>query len=135
MISFLPRPMRVAALLIALGALSAVPGSLVAQSHVVSQSEVQEQVLAASQTRQHNQDTVTQFLSSPEAAKAVSAAGMDPDRVKAAVPTLNDEELAQIVSRAEKAQADFAAGTMGQRDLLLIIVAIAVLILIIVAVR
>jgi hypothetical protein len=132
MISFLPRPMQVAALLIALGAL---PGSLVAQSHVVSQSEVHEQVLAASQTRQHNQDTVTQFLSSPEAAKAVSAAGMDPARVRAAVPALSDEELAQIASRTEKAQADFAAGTIGTRDLLLILVAIAVLILIIVAVR
>jgi hypothetical protein len=53
----------------------------------------------------------------------------------AAVPTLNDQELTQIASRAEKAQADFAAGTMGERDLLLILVGIAVLILIIVAVR
>jgi len=60
---------------------------------------------------------------------------MDPGRVKAAVPTLSDQELAQIASRAEKAQADFAAGTIGNRDLLLILVAIAVLILIIVAVR
>ena len=60
---------------------------------------------------------------------------MDPQRVKAAVSTLNDQELSQIASRAEKAQADFAAGTMSERDLLLILVAIAVLILIIVAVR
>jgi len=134
MFSFLPRPtkMQVATLLIALCAVS---GSLVAQSHVVSPAEVQQQVLDASQTRQHNQDTVTQFLSAPEAAKAIEAAGMDPDRVKSAVPTLNDEELAQVASRAEKAQSDFAAGSMGQRDLLLILVAIAVLILIIVAVR
>lgn len=134
MVSFSPRParMQIATLLIALCAVS---GSLVAQGHVVSPAEVQQQVLAASQIRQHNQDTVTQFLSAPEAAKAIKAAGVDPDRVKAAVPALNDEELAQIASRAEKAQADFAAGTMGQRDLLLILVAIAVLILIIVAVR
>jgi hypothetical protein len=134
MVSFLPRTIeiQVATLLIAL---CANPGPLIAQSHVVSPNEVQQQVLAASETRQHNEDTVKQFVSSPEAEKAIKAAGMDPERVKVAVPMLNDQELSQIASRAQKAQADFAAGSMGQRDLLLLLVAIAVLILIIVAVR
>jgi hypothetical protein len=134
MVSFLPRPIEVlvASLLIAL---YAAPSPLLAQSHVVSPAEVQKQVLAASQTRQHNEDTVKQFVSSPEAEKAMKAAGIDPGRVKAAVTTLSDQELTQIASRAEKAQADFAAGTLGERDLLLILVAIAVLILLIVALR
>ncbi len=134
MVSFLPRPieMLVATLLIAL---YAAPSPLMAQSHVASPADIQKQVLAAGQTRQHNEDTVKQFVSSPQAAKAIKSAGMDPQRVKAAVSTLNDQELSQIASRAEKAQADFAAGTMSERDLLLILVAIAVLILIIVAVR
>jgi len=74
-------------------------------------------------------------VSSPQAAKAIKAAGMDPERVKVAVPTLSDQELSQIASRAEKAQADFAAGRIGDRDLLLILVGVVVLILIIVAVR
>ena len=101
----------------------------------MSPAEVQKQVLAASQTRQTNEDMVKQFVSSPQAEKAIKASGVDPARVKAAVPTLSDQELSQIASRAEKAQADFAAGTIGEHDLILILIAIAVLILIIVAVR
>ena len=60
---------------------------------------------------------------------------MNPQAVKSAVATLNDQELAQLASRASKAQSDFAAGNMSDRDLLIILVAIAALILIIVAVR
>ena len=55
--------------------------------------------------------------------------------MKKAVAGLSDEELAHLASRAQKAQADFAAGNMGDRDLLIILVCIAALILIIVAVR
>jgi hypothetical protein len=60
---------------------------------------------------------------------------MNPEQVKTAVSTLNDAELAQLASRVHKAQADFAGGTLSDRDLIIIIVAIAALILIIVAVR
>jgi hypothetical protein len=60
---------------------------------------------------------------------------MDTQQVKTAVSTLSDQELAQLAARADKAQADFAAGTLSERDLILIILGIAVLVLIIVAVR
>jgi hypothetical protein len=60
---------------------------------------------------------------------------MDPQQVKTAASTLNDQELSQLAARADKAQADFAAGSLSQRDLILIILGVAVLILIIVAVR
>jgi hypothetical protein len=40
------------------------------------------------------------------------------------VQTLSDEELARLASGADKAQADFAAGRLEDRDLLIIIVAI-----------
>lgn len=134
MFSLLPRPLEVLTATL-LTIIFAAPSPLLAQSHVVSPAELQKEVLAASQTRQHNEDTVRQFMSSPQAERAIKDAGMDPARVKAAVPTLSDEELAKIASRAEKAQADFAAGTIGNRDLLLILVAIAVIILIVVAVN
>lgn len=134
MVSLLPRPIEVLMATL-LTVICAAPGPLLAQSHVVSPAEVQQQVRAASQTRQQNEETVRQFVSSPQAEKAIKSAGMDPARVKAAVPTLSDQELAKIASRAEKAQADFAAGRIGDRDLLLILVAVAVIILIIVAVR
>ena len=108
---------------------------LTAQNHVVSPADLQKEVVTASQTRQHNIDTVRQFLSSPTAEKAMKSAQIDPREVKTAVATLDNQELARIAARADKAQADFAAGAIGERDLLLIILAIAALILIIVAVR
>ncbi|MFI5104760.1 MAG: hypothetical protein ACHP79_07545 [Terriglobales bacterium] len=112
-----------------------VPTDLVAQSHVVSPADLQKEVLAASQARQHNLDTVRQFLSSPVAEKAIKSAKMDPQQVRTAAATLNDQELAKLAAQADKAQADFAAGKLSDRDLILIILGIAVVVLIIVAVR
>lgn len=112
-----------------------VPADLVAQSHVVSPADLQKEVLAASQARQHNLDTVRQFLSSPVAEKAIQSAKMDPQQVRTAAATLNDQELAKLAAQADKAQADFAAGKLSDRDLILIILGIAVVVLIIVAVR
>lgn len=112
-----------------------VPTDLVAQSHVVSPADLQKEVLAASQARQHNLDTVRQFLSSPVAEKAIKSAKIDPQQVRTAVSTLNDNDLAKLAARADKAQADFAAGALSERDLILIILGIAIVVLIIVAVR
>ena len=121
----------------ALVPLIAVPPSMFAQApeHVVSPSELQKATVDASQVRQRNLDTLNQFFSSEQAQKALKEARMDPQQVKTAVAGLNDEELAQLAARATKAQNDFKAGTMSDRDLLIILVAIAALILIIVAVR
>ena len=113
----------------------AFPSNLAAQAHVVSPADLQKETLAASQTRERNLQTLTQFLSSERAQKALRSAHMDPTQVKTAVSSLSDQELAQLASRSAKAQADFAAGRIEDRDLLLILVAIAALILIIVAVR
>jgi len=112
----------------------AVPPNLVAQVHVVSPSDVHHELLAAAQLRQHNQETVQHFLSSELAQKSLKSAHLDPEQVKQGVATLSDQELAQLAARADKAQADFAAGTLSDRDLI-IILAVAALILIIVAVR
>jgi hypothetical protein len=108
---------------------------LVAQTHVVSPADLDKALLATSQTRQHELDTVQQFLSTPRAQKAMKSAQIDPRQVQVAISTLDDQELARIASRANKAQTDFAAGAIGERDLIWIILAIAVLILVIVAVR
>jgi len=134
MFSLLPRRIEVLTATL-LTVIFLAPGPLLAQSHVVSSAEVQEQVLAASQERLRNEETVRQFVSSAQAEKAIKSAGIDPAQVTAAIPTLNDQELAEIASRAEKAQADFAAGRMSDRDLLIILVAVAVVILVVVAVR
>lgn len=117
--------------------LFAVPPSLVAQTseHIVSPSDLQKATVDASRARQQNVDTLNAFFSSEKAQKALKSAQMNPEQVRTAVAGLSDAELAQLATKANKAQIDFAAGTLGDRDLLIILVAIAALILIIVAVR
>jgi hypothetical protein len=123
------------AVAIALVALFLFPANLIAQNHVVSPAELQQQVLSASQQRQHNLQTLENFLSTPMAEKAMKSGQVNPEQVRAAVSTLSDQDLAQLSARAQKAQVDFAAGNLTDRDLILIILGIAVLVLIIVAVR
>lgn len=113
----------------------AVPRSLAIQVHVVSPEELQKATVAATLARQQNIQTVQQFLASDRAQRALKTAHINAQRVQDAVPGLSDQELAQLASRASKAQADFAAGNINDRDLILILIGIAALILIIVAVR
>jgi hypothetical protein len=112
-----------------------VPPTLHAQTHVVKPADIHKELVSATQTRQKNLEKARQLFSSEEAQKALKSAGMDPAQVKTAVSTLSDAELAQLASRADKLQQDFAAGQLSNRDLLVILVALAVVILIIVAVR
>ena len=126
---------RFSAIVVVLVVLLFVPAYLVAQSHVVTPADLQKEVVAASQSRQHNLETVQRFLSTPTAEKAIESAHIDVQQVRTAVSTLDDQELARLAARADKAQADFAAGRIEQRDLILIILAIVVLVLVIVAVR
>ena len=124
-----------AAIAIVLVGIFIVPTEALAQSHVVSPADLQKQAVAASQARQQNLEAVQNLLSTPVAEKAMKSAKIDARQVKTAVASLDDQELAQLAARANKAQADFSAGDLSTRDLTLIILGIAVLILIIVAVR
>jgi c-di-GMP-related signal transduction protein len=121
----------------ALVTIFAIPQSLVAQSsqHLVSPNELQKAVVDASQKRQQNLDTLNQFFSSERAQQALESAHQNPEQVKKAIASLSDDELAQLASRANKAQADFAAGKMDDHDWLIVLVCIAALVLIIVAVH
>jgi hypothetical protein len=74
----------------------AVPDSLLAQAHVVSPADLDQQLFAAGQTRQSNLDTVQRFLSSPTAEKAFASLRVDSGKVKTAISSLNDEELANL---------------------------------------
>ena len=112
-----------------------VPSDLLAQSHVVSPVDLQRQVMTASQVREHNIQSVQNLLATPAAQKALKSAKINPQQVRTAVSTLNDQDLAELAARSNKAQADFAAGNLTERDLIWIILGIAVLVLIIVAVR
>jgi len=116
-------------------AIVAIPAQVFAQDHVVSPADLQKESAAAANTRQQNVESLNKTFSNPKVESAMKAAKIDPAQVKTAVSSLSDAELAQLSARANHAQQDFSAGTMSDRDLLLILVAIAALILIIVAVH
>jgi hypothetical protein len=112
----------------------AVPGTF-AQDHVVSPSDLQKEVINSTQARQQNVQKVQSLLSTQAGQEAMQSLHANPEQVKNAVSSLDDQELAKLASKADKAQADFAAGTLSNRDLLLIVLAVVVLIVIIIAVR
>ncbi len=126
------RRFTICCLLVLLG----LPSILSAQTHAVSPADLQKSVLAASEARQRNIETITGLLSSSDnAQKALGSVGINPAEVKTAVSSLDDQELSRLAARADKAQADFAAGRISERDLLWILIGLAALILIIVAVH
>ncbi len=118
-----------------LGAVLVTPKAVLAQNHIVTPADLQKDVAAASSNRQKNIAQVEGFLSSTDAQQAMKSAHINSQQVKNAIPQLNEDELAQLSARSEKAQKDFAAGNITDRDLLIILVGIAALVLIIVAVR
>jgi hypothetical protein len=109
--------------------------NLSAQTHVVNPAELRQEVLAATGSRQHNLEAVNSFLSSPKVREALGSTGINLAQAQTAVSSLDDQELARLAARSEKAQADFAAGRIGDHDLLLILLGFVALILVIIAVR
>lgn len=108
---------------------------LSAQTHVVSPTDLHKAAVEATTARQHDLETINGFLSSPQMEKVLVTAGIDPARVKTAVSALNDQELARLAARSEKVHADFAAGRLSDRDLLVVVLCLVALVVIIVAVR
>lgn len=109
--------------------------SAIAQDHVVTSSDIQKDVASSSALRHKYQAELENFVSSPNAQKALKSAHIDLVQVKTAISKLDDSELAQLSARSEQARKDFVAGRISDRDLILILLGIVALILIIVAVR
>jgi len=101
-----------------------------AQEHIVSPQVMQQQMQLSSAARQKNIATVTEFLSSDMADHAIRSAHMDPMQVRSAIPTLSDQELANLAARSADAQQKFAAGGISSTMLLLIIVVVAIIIIV-----
>jgi Flp pilus assembly protein TadB len=108
---------------------------ILAQTHVVSQTDIHKELVNTAQTRQQNLEKTRRLFSSNETRKSLESAQISLEKVDAAISTLSDDELARLASRADKLDQDFAAGRLSDRDLLIVIVGIAALVLIIVAVR
>ncbi len=109
------------------------PAGLLAQSpeeHIVSSQTLQQNLQTSSTARQTNIQTLTNFMSTPTAEKAMRDAKIDPVQVQKAIPTLSDRELADLSARATDTQQKFSAGVLGVGLLTLIIIVIAVIIIV-----
>ena len=110
------------------------PAGLLAQTapdeHIVSSKALQQNLETSSAARQKNVETLSKFMSTPLAEKAMRDAKIDPVQVQTAIPTLSDNELANLSTRATDAQQKFSAGVLGTSMLTLIIVLIAIIIIV-----
>jgi hypothetical protein len=108
------------------------PQQLIAQQeHLVTGQDLQKAIVSQETTRAENLAKIQNLLSDRSVERAVANAGTDPAKVREAVSTLSDEELATLVSKTQAAQNDFAAGAISHRDLTLIIGAIIIIVVII----
>lgn len=115
-----------AALYVATG----IPARAQEKQHVVSLSELNKDAARPAQTRQTNEEAVRTLFSSDEGQKALKSAHLDYQKVDKAVGQLSDEDLARLAERSRKAQNDFAAGRISDRDLLwIIVIALAIIVL------
>jgi hypothetical protein len=129
--SLLPlRGVLFGALILVLAWPSDIFSQAVAEDHLVSPQALQQQVVNSSATRQQNISTVKGFLSSPTAERAMRDAKIDPIQVRTAIPTLSDDELANLAARSTDAQQKFSAGFISARMLMLLIVIVAVIIIV-----
>ncbi len=106
------------------------------QRHVVSVDELSKDAARPAETRQANEAALRQLFSSEQAQQALKSAKIDYSKVDKAVSQLSDEDVARLAERTRQMQNNFAAGRAGSlsdRDLLIIIV-IAVLVIALVAV-
>jgi hypothetical protein len=110
-------------------------GQTTQQDHIVSSQSLQQQLESSTAARQRDIETLNSFLSSPIAEQAMQDAHINPVQITTAIPTLSNQELSNLASRAADAQTKFSAGIFTSRDLLFILLGILVIILIIVAVR
>jgi type III secretory pathway component EscR len=113
-----------------LGCVMVAPQAMIAQDHVVSPGQIQNDVTSSSVTRQRNEQQLRSFLSREEIQKAMKSEGVNPQQVTAAVSQLNDTDLANLAARSQKAQSDFAAGHIGLGIFTLIGIVVVAVILI-----
>jgi nitrogen fixation/metabolism regulation signal transduction histidine kinase len=128
---------RWAAVAILLPCFAVSPAGVQAQDkHVVSVQDLSRDAARPAETRQANEASLRQLFSSPQAQQALKSANIDYSKVDKAVGQLTDEDTARLAERARQLQENFAAGRAGSlsdRDLLIIII-IAVLVIALIAV-
>jgi len=116
---------------------AAIPARVQAQdNHVVSSQELSKDAARPAESRGANEAALRQLFSSEQAQQALKSAKIDYSKVDKAVGQLSDEDVAKLAARSQQIHDNFAAGRAGSlsdRDLLIIII-IAVLVIALVAV-
>jgi hypothetical protein len=106
------------------------------KQHVVSLEELNKDAARPAETRQANEADVRHLFSSEQAQNALKSANIDYAKVNRAVGQLSDEDVAKLAERSRQIEKNFAggrAGSLSDRDLLIIII-IAVLVIALIAV-
>src|SRR5262245_10284988 len=127
--------MRVRFLVVTLIFSLVIPEFLVAQTPVVSSSELHAAIKAATQTRQKNLDDVRGFFSDERVRAALRTGKVDYQKVDQAVATLSPDELARLASRTNQIEKDFAAGALTNQELTYIVIALGTAVLVLILVK
>jgi hypothetical protein len=109
--------------------------AVAAEDHLVPISELHHDAAAVTQTREGNIAKAERFFKSEPVEKTLHSFKMDGDQVMRAVPMLSDAELAQLSSRIDSAQTDFAAGALDNEHITYIIIALAAAVIVLVLIR
>jgi hypothetical protein len=134
MLADLPKRANIVIVLALIGA-SILPPDVCAQNHVISPQQLQQQTLVATSDRQAKIDRVQQFFGTNTAQKTLRSAKIDYRKVQQAVPQLSDTELAQLAAKTDKAQQDFAAGDLNNRQITYILIALATAVIVILVMK
>jgi len=100
--------------------------------HVVAVTELSKDASAPAEARQANETAIRHLMSSEPGQRALGSAKIDYAKVDKAVAQLSDEDVARLATRSREVEHDFAAGSLSDRDLLVIVI-IAVLVIALVA--
>lgn len=106
------------------------------KQHVVSLQELNKDAARPAESRQADEAAVRQLFSSQQAQNALKAANLDYAKVDKAIGQLSDADIAKLATRSRQIESNFAAGKAGSlsdRDLLVIII-VAVLLIALIAV-
>ncbi len=135
-------PLRRAAAIVAAASLAAASGLAQepaaagnAEAHVVPLSEIHAAAVAAGDERQDNISRLERFFTGDDAEKALQMVRLSGHQIRDAIASLDNEELARLAARAQKANSDFAAGALSNQDLTYIIIALATAVLVLVIVE
>jgi hypothetical protein len=131
------KTMRVCSMLLAATLVSPgfVPARAQEKDHAVPSGQLRKDVEKAAETRQANEAAVREMFATDAGRETLKIAGIDYQKVDRAISQVNNEDLARMADHARDVQKDFAAGRLGDRDLLIILLVAVAIILIIVAVH